>query len=302
MPTKLLIVTSIMSILTGVGYGLYSATHPERLTNNALTSPIVNTIHSILPQAISLPPPLRFFTHQSSPLTPAGIIAQTNKERGQKNAIALSQSAKLTTAAQIKLDGLFARQYFEHVSPNGKGPADLATASGYAYLRIGENLALGNFEGDVGVVTAWMNSPGHRANILAAGYREIGVATREDTYEGQRVWIAVQEFGTPQSLCPEPEVSVKAKIDQLQNQITTLQKNLATQKKTIDTTYAAWKKANDDGDSEGANALADQLKSLENTYNTAVGSYNQINNELGNLAQKYNVSVNAYNNCTQKFK
>src|SRR5262249_8345343 len=110
-------------------------------------------------------------------LTQAGVIKWTNIQRQENGALpALTVNAKLNESAQLKLKDMFAKQYFEHVSPSGVGPDGLANEVGYAYASIGENLALGNFADDRALVQAWMDSPGHRANILGKSYREIGVA------------------------------------------------------------------------------------------------------------------------------
>ena len=67
--------------------------------------------------------------------------------------------------------------------------------SNYPYLAAGENLALGDFKNANELVAAWMASPGHRANILNGVYRDIGVATGFDAFEGRKTIIVVQIFG-----------------------------------------------------------------------------------------------------------
>ena len=62
-------------------------------------------------------------------------------------------------------------------------------------------------------MTAWMNSPGHRANILNPHFQEIGVAVGKGMYEGHETWIAVQSFGMPLSACPASDANLKIKID-----------------------------------------------------------------------------------------
>jgi len=123
----------------------------------------------------------------------------------------------------LQLDDIFEKQYFAHISPEGLGPSDLAEKSGYEYIMIAENLALGNFKDDNTLVNAWMDSPGHRANILNNRYTEIGVAvgkgffseSNENNKEeiATEVWIAVQEFGLPLSSCPKPEESLLNTIE-----------------------------------------------------------------------------------------
>ena len=160
------------------------------------------------------PPPIRVEREASgAELTIVGTIAKTNDERRTRGLPELAANAKLAAAARVKADDLFARQYFEHVSPTGAGPADLAREAGYEYIEIGENLALGNFSDDADLVRAWMESPGHRANILNKEYEEIGVAVGKGTFEGETTWMAVQVFGRPLPDCPKPDAVLKAQID-----------------------------------------------------------------------------------------
>jgi uncharacterized protein YkwD len=295
----------LIVVAAGAAVGGYLwKTNQTSSLSSALVSPLENALGQLaapLAQDISLPPPLRFFGGPSYTLTATGIITQTNTQRTENGDKPLSSSDALTRAAQNKLDDLFARQYFEHVSPDGKGPADLAEAVGYNYLRIGENLALGNFAGDAGVVDAWMKSPGHRANILAAGYTQIGVAAKEGTFQGQKVWIAVQEFGTPAAVCPTPSVQLKSQLDQMQLSAQSQQTYLNKVKAELDAAYAAWKKAYDEGDSR-ANDLAQQVRELQDSYNKLATAYNGLVAQIAALAKSYNATVNQYNTCAQGYK
>jgi uncharacterized protein YkwD len=67
------------------------------------------------------------------------------------------------------------KHYFSHVSPDGVAPWNRVDQRGYYYREVGENLALGYRSAD-SVVDGWMHSPGHRANVLGARFREVGVA------------------------------------------------------------------------------------------------------------------------------
>ena len=86
------------------------------------------------------------------------LNADTNAERKAVASLpALKENAELDKSAAAKVADLFAKQYFEHESPDGKGPSDLALAAGYKYAIIGENLAEGNFESDQAVMDAWLS-------------------------------------------------------------------------------------------------------------------------------------------------
>jgi uncharacterized protein YkwD len=94
-------------------------------------------------------------------LTSEGIIAQTNVQRNANGRLAaLSENTLLDQIASERLDDMTAKQYFAHVSPSSSSAETVAQADGYHYIALGENLALGDFNGDTGVVAAWMASPG----------------------------------------------------------------------------------------------------------------------------------------------
>ena len=132
---------------------------------------------------------------------------------------ALLENTKLDQSAELKAQDMLKNQYFAHTSPSGMAVGNLAEKVGYEFIAIGENLALGNFENDEALVQAWMDSPGHRANILNSRYQEIGVAVLKGVFEGRTTWLAVQHFGLPLSVCPSPQEGVKLTIDANQNKI-----------------------------------------------------------------------------------
>ncbi len=220
----------------------------------------------------------------SSELTSSGIITWTNTQREAQGLIPLHENAQLRKAAEAKVDDMFAKQYFEHESPDGKTPADVIRKAGYAYIVVGENLALGNFKDDETLVQAWMDSPGHRANILNGKYQEIGTAAKKGMFEGKEVWLAVQEFGAPLSACPTTGTGVKAQIDSNRNQLAVNQAELQKQKAALN---------------------ANRYKS-QDEYNTAVAKYNALverTNALADDTQRlvtdYNNSVNQFNKCLE---
>ena len=132
----------------------------------------------------------------SSAITPANIINLTNQSRGDFQLAALSENPVLDKAAQAKADDMLAKGYFSHTSPDGRSPWDFIVAAGYNYITAGENLAV-NFTEAENVETAWMNSPGHRANILNHNFQEIGIGISQGEYQGHTAIFVVQMFGTP---------------------------------------------------------------------------------------------------------
>ena len=143
-----------------------------------------------LAQIVNNSGPLRvldsIFTGETTTvLSQNDVIDLTNKARATYGSLpALKENSKLDFSAEKKLQDMFMKQYFEHVSPSGIGVGDLANQISYEYIVIGENLALGNFKDDQALVDAWMASPAHRANILNKHYTEIGVAVGKGTFEG----------------------------------------------------------------------------------------------------------------------
>jgi uncharacterized protein YkwD len=222
---------------------------------------------------------------QSGELTKDGVIASTNKNRKEVAGLpALVENSKLNKSAEAKVKDMFAKQYFEHVSPSGVGVSDLAEQQGYEFIIIGENLALGNFKNDDAVLTAWMNSPGHRANILNNKYTQIGVAVGKGTFEGKEVWLAVQHFGLPKSACPSINEVLKTKIELSQKRIISMQEDLAIQKKNID--------------SGGVHDGKTQQEQIE-AYNAEVGVYNNLVAQIKASIEQYNAGVRAFNACVE---
>ena len=189
---------------------------------------ITNFLKEEAEKIIVAPPPLRSESENpQSFLTQQGVIKWTNNQR-QKNGLSpLVENATLDKMAVAKVNDMFQNQYFAHESPTGVGVGDLAKTFGYDFIIIGENLALGDYKDDEALVQAWMDSPGHRANILNNRYQEIGVAVKKGVYEGRTTWLAVQHFGLPLSVCPLPNANTESQIEINQAKIDELQKTLA---------------------------------------------------------------------------
>jgi hypothetical protein len=129
-------------------------------------------------------------------ITVQDIVTQTNDQRGKNGLAPLKTNGQLNVAAQLKGQDMLTKGYWAHVSPEGKEPWYWIIQSGYNYNRAGENLAK-DFRDTTSTVTAWMNSPGHRANILNPNYKDIGVAVVSGPFNGYDTVIVVQMFGEP---------------------------------------------------------------------------------------------------------
>lgn len=113
------------------------------------------------------------------------VVAMVNQERAKAGLKPLAVNAKLASMALVKAKDMKNNRYFDHNSPTYGSPFDMMKSFGITYRYAGENIAMGQ-RNPREVMTAWMNSPGHKANILNANYSSIGVAY----YNGE--WV--QEF------------------------------------------------------------------------------------------------------------
>ena len=129
------------------------------------------------------------------------VVTLTNAERAKAGCGPLSVNATLTTVAQAHSQDMATNDYFDHNSQDGRTPFDRMTAAGYRYSTAAENIAAGQ-RTPQDVMTAWMNSPGHRANILNCALKEIGVGYATDSSSRYGVYWT-QDFGTPR-WTPQP--------------------------------------------------------------------------------------------------
>ncbi len=209
------------------------------------------------------------------------VLAHTNAQRYRNGMTLLDSDGELSHAAAMKMQDLFAHQYFAHVSPSGESISDLARRVGYTYLAVGENLALGDFASSKEVVEAWMKSPGHRKNILSRTYSEIGIAAGRGRYDGRNTWIVVQAFGLPKSTCPDLNENLGQKIDVLENRLELLEIITGIRQGRVE----------EEGISQAI--YRDRVSS----YNTAAELYNSTAETYRALIERYNEGVESYNDC-----
>jgi uncharacterized protein YkwD len=104
----------------------------------------------------------------------AEVLRLVNVERATAGCKPLVTSTVLARVALAHSRDMAVRGYFAHDSQDGRSPFDRMRAAGYRGTTMGENIAAGQTTA-AAVMRAWMNSPGHRANILNCSYRELGV-------------------------------------------------------------------------------------------------------------------------------
>ncbi len=224
---------------------------------------------------------------ETGPLTGAGIIKKTNEERAAAGLPELIYNDRLTKSARLKVEDMILNQYFEHESPTGVTVSDLGNQVGYAYVTMGENLAMGEFTDNQDVVMAWMDSPGHRANILQNKYKEIGVFARKGTYEGKVVWFIVQHFGTSRTSCPTVDDRLKDYIEVMREQTETVEDQIVTLKNELEQSDAP---------------LDPEYDQKVDHYNTLVDQYNMLVKQTREQVDVYNLQVRAFNNCLVQYQ
>ncbi|MFF3213413.1 CAP domain-containing protein [Streptomyces sp. NPDC002886] len=123
--------------------------------------------------------------------TESAVLSLVNKERAAAGCRALTVNSKLSAAARAYSDTMARSGVMSHTGPDGSTMTTRVEAAGYGWSRLGENIARGQADA-AAVMKAWMNSPGHKANILNCGFKEIGIGFHKG--DGGPWWT--QDFGT----------------------------------------------------------------------------------------------------------
>jgi len=122
------------------------------------------------------------------------LLTQINAERAKRKLPPLRTSSTLMQVADFYSCRLIDGRFFDHVDPFDGSTVDTrVTDFGYAFQKVGENLAAGH-KNARDAVNAWLDSPGHRANLLDPAFTETGIAVKTG---GDYGWYWVQEFGKP---------------------------------------------------------------------------------------------------------
>ncbi|GFR34439.1 SafA/ExsA family spore coat assembly protein [Thermobrachium celere] len=114
------------------------------------------------------------------------VVRLVNIERAKVGLPALKENWQLSRIARYKSQDMINKNYFSHYSPTYGSPFDMIESFGLKFSAAGENIAMGQRTPQE-VMNAWMNSPGHRSNILSPTYTEIGVGLAKDKY-GRCYW------------------------------------------------------------------------------------------------------------------
>ncbi len=133
------------------------------------------------------------------------IIDLVNVERSNAGLSPLAYQERLAIAARCHASDMATNGYFDHNSPDGSTPGMRVERAGYVWGAWGENIATGQTSAQE-VMNVWMNSSGHRANILNPGFTEIGVGHAYNNQSGfGPYWV--QDFGKPSAYNPQNPVN-----------------------------------------------------------------------------------------------
>ncbi|MEW4566485.1 CAP domain-containing protein [Tautonia sp. JC769] len=148
-------------------------------------------LRSIPSRPPAVPPVPLDETDPPDPIT-RDLLDRHNALRAERDLPPLSLSPTLSRAAEAQVAGMIELGKIRHKGVDGSSPADRITRVGYPYQSVGENVAAGQETAEE-VMTGWMDSPGHRRNILG-DFEELGAARAEDD-DGRPYWCVV--FATP---------------------------------------------------------------------------------------------------------
>ncbi|MDQ3099573.1 MAG: CAP domain-containing protein [bacterium] len=171
-----------------------TATSTTSPTSAATVQPVRTSSPTQTPQPTATPTVTAQPSTNNSSYTDQ-VIELVNKERANSNLGPLAKNDQLTNSAQAYTQYMADKNFFSHNGPDGSTFITRNKAAGYSnYLHLGENIAAGQ-RSPQEVMTAWMNSSGHRANIMKAQYKEIGVGYTSKSGTTYNTYWA-QEFGS----------------------------------------------------------------------------------------------------------
>lgn len=142
-----------------------------------------------------------YFARETAPLLDlervrAAMLAEVNARRAEAGAPPLALDPRLVEAAQRHAEDMLRRSYYDHDSLEGLRPRDRVAQAGYPAALVAENIARGLTSVDE-AMNAWMQSRGHRSNLLNPAFREMGIgcAVGHNTVGNTVLWV--QDFGRP---------------------------------------------------------------------------------------------------------
>jgi uncharacterized protein YkwD len=274
----------------------------KKLFNTANTTPIevelpklINTTtetDAIQKESIKKPTDTKTQFYKShEAVNTTNILAIINYERNISGIRSLSFDNELNISAQKKAEDMLGRRYFSHETP-GKGDITyFIDYAGYDFIKVSENLAQGDFRTSGEVVTAWMNSSGHRQNILDTAVIDTGIGIVYGTYQGFETFFVVQHFGRPRGSCPIVDKRLEGEI----KASTLTGKNLSTEIKDLQ------KQVDDILTSNPSSSDRQKAKELSVKVANLIETYNMLVDDITKNTNLYNTQVKAFNECNAKY-
>ncbi len=241
------------------------------------------------------------------PLSKEKLVYLTNSVRAVNGLPGLSGNEKLDAIAEERARDMLQKQYFAHVSPTGEQASDLAQRAGYPYRIIAENIASGLFLSNQKLIDGWMQSPGHRKNILSSDVREIGISVMKGKMMGEDAWVSVQIFGlqSPQvseSSCISPprqmldDIEVRrAALKSLEARLRTVKDDLDAEKRAIESEKIAV--VRDGRRNPNLSAKIAGYNARSSSYNDSLSEAQAEQAYVVSMIERYNQLVQSYNEC-----
>jgi uncharacterized protein YkwD len=133
-----------------------------------------NTRYQLRLSVADMPPPSGLPRQSNLTTVTDRVLALTNFHRQQAGLTPLRNNPILTAVAQSHTENMIVRDFYSHQAPDGSRSADRIRRAGYNFSLAAENIAVG-YSSPESVMQGWMDSPGHRANIMNPNLQEIGV-------------------------------------------------------------------------------------------------------------------------------
>lgn len=178
---------SIYTVMSGDNMWNIATKYKVGLNDLIQSNPQITNPNLILPgQTINIP---------STPTTPTSnnlraleteVVRLVNAERSKAGQPALTENTELSNVARTKSEDFVNNNYFSHNSPTYGSPFEMLESFGISFTAAAENIASGQKTASE-VMNSWMNSSGHRANILSPTYNQIGVGVARDN-NGSLYW------------------------------------------------------------------------------------------------------------------
>ncbi|MGG0410032.1 CAP domain-containing protein [Peribacillus simplex] len=177
---------SLLSPKVALGANTYEVAQGDTLTKIASeyevsidellrTNPAINDANQIrIGQIINLPTSNHTVNREESQSVEQQVLSLVNEERAKSGLPSLEMDSDISNVAILKSEDMRNNNYFNHTSPSYGSPFDMMKSFGISYEYAGENIAAGQPSADA-VMKSWMNSPGHKANILNKNYTHIGI-------------------------------------------------------------------------------------------------------------------------------